>query len=54
MFSVLAFVPCISSLALAQPSDHEQRAKRILDTSGIRGGLFVHIGCGDGKLAVSV
>ena len=27
-----------------------QQAKQILDTAGIKGGLIVHIGCGDGKL----
>jgi len=27
-----------------------QQAKQIMDTTGIKGGLIVHIGCGDGKL----
>lgn len=35
--------------ALCAPATFEQTAKQILDTSGVKGGLVVHIGCGDGK-----
>jgi outer membrane protein assembly factor BamB/ubiquinone/menaquinone biosynthesis C-methylase UbiE len=31
-----------------------QEAKRILDATGIKGGLIVHIGCGNGKLTSSL
>ncbi len=31
-------------------ADDSGRAKRILDAAGIRGGLIVHLGCGDGRL----
>jgi outer membrane protein assembly factor BamB len=42
----------ISILALfAAPGRADtQQAKQILDAAGIKGGLIVHIGCGDGKL----
>ncbi|MHC4508183.1 MAG: outer membrane protein assembly factor BamB family protein [Planctomycetota bacterium] len=42
------------SVAMAQPGDYEQRAGRILDATGIKGGLIVHIGCGDGKLTAAL
>jgi 2-polyprenyl-3-methyl-5-hydroxy-6-metoxy-1,4-benzoquinol methylase len=32
----------------------EGEAKEILDTVGIKGGLIVHIGCGDGKLTAAL
>ncbi|MHC4330644.1 MAG: outer membrane protein assembly factor BamB family protein, partial [Planctomycetota bacterium] len=40
----------ICSTAQAQ----EQQAERILETTGVRGGLVVHIGCGDGKLTAAL
>ncbi|MHC4727765.1 MAG: outer membrane protein assembly factor BamB family protein, partial [Planctomycetota bacterium] len=40
--------------AMAQPNNAEQKAKQILDTTGIKGGLVVHIGCGDGKLTAAL
>ena len=41
----------IASQAVASEAD---RAKEILDTSGIRGGLVVHVGCGDGRLTAAL
>jgi outer membrane protein assembly factor BamB len=32
----------------------KQRAMQILDTTGIKGGLVVHLGCGDGKLTAAL
>jgi len=32
----------------------ERRAKQILDATGVKGGLVVHIGCGDGKLTAAL
>ena len=32
----------------------EQEARRILEASGIKGGLIVHVGCGDGKLTAAL
>jgi len=39
--------------AIAAESDREQ-ARRILDAAGIKGGLVVHVGCGDGKLTAAL
>jgi len=39
---------------MAQPIDQQQKAKQILDATNVKGGLIVHIGCGDGKLTVAL
>ncbi len=36
-----------------EPGPSRQEATRILDTAGIRGGLIVHLGCGDGRLTAA-
>ncbi|MBC8870743.1 MAG: PQQ-binding-like beta-propeller repeat protein [Planctomycetes bacterium] len=38
----------------ADASDSADLAKQILDATGVKGGLIVHIGCGDGKLTVAL
>jgi len=49
-----------SALAAARSEASEaagprrQEATRILDTAGIRGGLIVHLGCGDGRLTAAL
>ena len=45
---------CIVSVVEAQQATPRQQAKRIFDTSGVKGGLVVHIGCGDGKLTAAL
>jgi outer membrane protein assembly factor BamB len=40
--------------AFCAPVGYEQRAKQILDMAGIKGGLIVHLGCGDGKLTAAL
>jgi SAM-dependent methyltransferase len=42
-------VLCILSTATAQPL-----ARHILEATGFKGGLIVHIGCGDGKLTAAL
>ena len=32
----------------------QQRARQILEASGIKGGLIVHVGCGDGRLTAAL
>jgi len=66
MLSCLLVMSSIFSVANAQPRPrrvlipsvagpaHERKAKQILDASGVKGGLVVHIGCGDGKLTVAL
>lgn len=52
-----AFVFYLASalpVTMAQPIDAEQKAKQILNTTGVKGGLIVHIGCGDGKLTAAL
>jgi len=41
-------------VALAQPIDAEHKARQILDVAGVKGGLIVHVGCGDGKLTAAL
>jgi len=36
------------------PSPERQQARQILDAAGVRGGLIVHLGCGDGKLTAAL
>jgi outer membrane protein assembly factor BamB len=43
-----------SSLSEARQSDPQQQAERILQRSGVEGGLIVHVGCGDGKLTAAL
>ena len=42
------------SVVTAQPSDYQQRVRKILDATGIKGGLIVHIGCEDGRLTAAL
>ena len=44
---------CALSIARSQPSDYKEEAEKILDSTGIKGGLIIHIGCGDGKLTAA-
>ena len=48
------YVICMLSVARAQAGSYEQQAKEILDAANIKGGLIVHIGCGDGKLTAAL
>ncbi|MHC4641336.1 MAG: outer membrane protein assembly factor BamB family protein [Planctomycetota bacterium] len=45
---------CITSGAIAGQSLQEKTARKILDTTGIKGGLIVHLGCGNGKLTADL
>jgi outer membrane protein assembly factor BamB len=44
------------SLAMAAPasSAERDRARQILDNTNVKGGLIVHLGCGDGKLTAAL
>jgi outer membrane protein assembly factor BamB len=42
------------SVAAAQPDVYKQQAEQILKAADIKGGLIVHIGCGDGKLTAAL
>ena len=51
---ILLCVLCTFSIAMAQPVDDQQRARRILATCNVKGGLVVHMGCGVGKLTAAL
>ncbi len=44
----------VSSVAGSTQPSPERQAKQILDATGVRGGLIVHVGCGDGKLTTAL
>lgn len=65
LFPILVCLLAISCLLLAAMDlaipigrplhkSQQQEARRILDATGIKGGLVVHIGCGDGKLTAAL
>ena len=56
-FTKLTFVllvSCTLSVVMAKPTDYTQKAKQILDATNVKGGLIVHLGCGDGKLTAAL
>ncbi|MHC4558664.1 MAG: outer membrane protein assembly factor BamB family protein [Planctomycetota bacterium] len=52
MTIVLALAPAVAP-GPALGSEREQ-ARQILDASGVKGGLIVHLGCGDGRLTAAL
>jgi len=54
LFSILVCILCISPFALSQTAKHNSRALQILNATNVKGGLVVHLGCGDGKLTASL
>jgi len=53
-FISLLAILCILRAVKAKGESAEQQAQKILDATGIKGGLVVHIGCGDGKLTAAL
>ncbi|NUQ64124.1 MAG: PQQ-binding-like beta-propeller repeat protein [Pirellulales bacterium] len=51
LFAALA---AMRGLHAAEPGDASELARRIVETAGVRGGLVVHLGCGDGKLTAAL
>jgi len=46
---------CLSFCTAAAGEDQPTRlAKEIIDSTGVRGGIVVHLGCGDGKLTAAL
>ena len=54
MKTLLGLYIFVGSLALAAADDSAIEANRLLANSGIKGGLVVHLGCGDGKLTAAL
>lgn len=50
----LLVILCTFVTASAQQTRHERKARQILDGSGVKGGLVVHVGCGDGRLTAAL
>ena len=48
------FVFALATLTFAAPSLEQESANQILATTGVTGGLVVHLGCGDGKLTAAL
>ena len=52
--ALVLWISCTSPVAVAQTRDFGAEAKQILDATGIKGGLIVHLGCGDGTLTAAL
>ncbi len=52
----ICILAIVSILFVARPQQRAQQhtAKQILDATGVKGGLIVHVGCGDGKLTAAL
>ena len=50
------FVLLVSNISVAadQPIDQQEKAEQILCATNVKGGLIVHIGCGDGTLTAAL
>jgi 2-polyprenyl-3-methyl-5-hydroxy-6-metoxy-1,4-benzoquinol methylase len=49
----LVVASCITN-AKQRSSSERKQAAQILDASGVKGGLIVHMGCGDGRLTAAL
>jgi outer membrane protein assembly factor BamB len=54
MILVLLPVFLWSTVSAAGEPAEQSRAPQILETAGVKGGLVVHVGCGDGKLTAAL
>ena len=52
--TLVLMATCMLPVAIAQPAGSGTQAKQILDATGIKGGLIVHIGCGNGRLTAAL
>ncbi len=50
----ICFVLALATAAGAGPTPEQQTARQILDATAVKGGLIVHVGCGDGKLTAAL
>ncbi|MHC4460493.1 MAG: outer membrane protein assembly factor BamB family protein, partial [Planctomycetota bacterium] len=44
----------VLSVVEAGTSGYDREARQIIDATGVKGGLIVHLGCGDGKLTAAL
>ncbi|MHC4398563.1 MAG: methyltransferase domain-containing protein [Planctomycetota bacterium] len=47
-------VACTATTVWAQDQAADRAIEKILEASGVRGGLVVHLGCGDGRLTAAL
>ncbi|MDH4240468.1 MAG: class I SAM-dependent methyltransferase, partial [Phycisphaerae bacterium] len=58
--SIKSWLPGLLAICLlagtteAKNNDAQTEAKKILDTTGVKGGIVVHLGCGDGILTAAL
>ena len=52
--ALVVFISCTLSVVMAQSDGPRQEAAHILDATGVKGGLIIHIGCGDGRLTCAL
>ena len=52
--ALIIFMSCVFRVGMARSQTWEQEAHQILDTTGVRGGLIIHIGCGAGRLTAAL
>jgi len=45
---------CMFCVVMARSQTREREAQQILETTGVRGGLIIHVGCGDGRLTAAL
>ncbi|MHC4632602.1 MAG: outer membrane protein assembly factor BamB family protein, partial [Planctomycetota bacterium] len=48
------FILTLAHVTAAAPSLEQQSVNQILSATGVKGGLVLHVGCGDGKLTASL
>ena len=54
MTFVVALAGCLAVSGGAAAADVKADARAILDATGVKGGLIVHLGCGDGRLTAAL
>ncbi|MHC4175718.1 MAG: methyltransferase domain-containing protein, partial [Planctomycetota bacterium] len=52
--SFILVILATSSFITAQPLAPKQQARQILKACNVKGGLIVHIGCGNGRLTAAL
>jgi len=53
-FAFLSIVLCALPAGTARSDSYERQAQQILEATETKGGLIVHVGCGDGKLTAAL
>jgi len=53
-FAFLSMILCTLPVGTARSDSYDRLARQILEAVNIKGGLIVHVGCGDGKLTAAL